>query len=27
MLEFVEKNHVRLEGTSVKQLIREGRRQ
>lgn len=26
MLEFVEKNHVRLEGISVKQLIHEGRR-
>jgi Arc/MetJ-type ribon-helix-helix transcriptional regulator len=26
MLAFVEKNHVRLEGVSVKELIREGHR-
>jgi Arc/MetJ-type ribon-helix-helix transcriptional regulator len=26
MLAFVEKNHVRLEGVSVKELIHEGRR-
>lgn len=26
MLAFVEKNHVRLEGVSVKDLIHEGRR-
>jgi Arc/MetJ-type ribon-helix-helix transcriptional regulator len=26
MLDFVEKNHVRLDGVSVKELIREGHR-
>jgi putative addiction module CopG family antidote len=26
MMDFVEKNHVRLEGVSVKDLIHEGRR-
>jgi len=26
MLAFIEKNHVRLEGLSVKELIHEGRR-
>jgi hypothetical protein len=26
MLAFVEKNHVRLEGVSVKELIHEGHR-